>query len=396
MSVVEDCARHLREAARRHPRYPDIWYRLGIVLNHLQRLSAALEAFDTALDIHPQYFEAGVSRSFLLAETGRVPEGFRVLRAIHVRSPDDFETVYALGTFCMRNGWKDAGIAQLRRAQSMRPCLPLAMASLANALREAEESAPAERLERRVDELLEKLPTAGTGNEGSDALVPGPGGAWENPYLTRIHSIVADYLRECGDGEGAERELRAANMRRPGHAALMVDLGRTLLARDGLEEALEWFTGAATVDEGCHQAFFEMSFAHARGDDLERAVEALRTAVALRPLFPDYRYHLGTLLEDLGHADEAIEELERVFVLSPSYSLNVIHLANAYIDCGDVERAIGLLEASSCRTWPEALILAARAHRMAGRPDEARRLAEAALSVDASNGDARLELQKAT
>ena len=100
------CVAHHERLTALRPKYPDVWYNHGILLAETGKPAEALLSVNRALEIHSHYIDAEISRAFLLAETGRAADGFRDFKRFHVRSPDDFSTLFALGIFCMRNGWK--------------------------------------------------------------------------------------------------------------------------------------------------------------------------------------------------------------------------------------------------------------------------------------------------
>ena len=170
---------------------------------------------------------------------------------------------------------------------------------------------------------------------------------------------------------------------------MMIHMGRVLVAREKRSEATDWFVGAIYVDELCHRGYAELSFLHAENAELQHATELLRQAVTLRPLFPDYRYYLGTLLMDMQHVDQAITELQRVLTINPEYGHAALHLAAAHIDRDSIDKALDLLAGGSWANWPEALVLAAEAHLKREQTSTARRLFEQALVIDESNIEAQ-------
>ena len=135
-----------------------------------------------------------------------------------------------------------------------------------------------------------------------------------------------------------------------------------------------------------HQAYFELAFLHAGKQDLQSAIGSLQTAVKLQPLFPDYRYYLGTLLMDTGKIDESIEEFKRSLTLNPEYGHSALHLASALLEKGDPEGVLGVLKHSPCvDSWPEALVLAAKVYIKKGQQENAQHTLERALEIDPTN-----------
>jgi predicted Zn-dependent protease len=81
-------------------------------------------------------------------------------------------------------------------------------------------------------------------------------------------------------------------------------------------------------------------------------------------------------------------ELKKALLLEPSYGHVSLHLAIAHLESGNTEEAVAVLESSTCRDWPEALVVAAEALLKSGRRQEAVEAARSAVAVDRSNTDA--------
>jgi len=393
MSITA-CLDHLEKMTVQSPQYPDYWFDFGLILDRVGRHSDALAAINRALELHPQYLAAGISRCFLLGETGKAADGFRAFQLLCARSPDDFSTIFALGVLCMRHGWRDTGLAQLKRAESMRPTVPYVLLATAAALYEVGDDKSARERIKGAQSLIDDMDI-----EALDSCLPKTAAdlhfhsRWENPYAARVHVLRANFYSAWGEVETAENKLLTASLQVPGHAGLMAHMGGLLHTRDRLEEAEKWLSVATRVDPTCDQAHFELSFIHAENQNWEQALAALRAAVDLRPLFPDYHYHLGTLLAERDKLDEAIEEFRRVLTLNPSYGHATVQLAGAHLREKASEEALGVLATGTCADWPEALILSAEAHLMSGRRVEARCLLEKVLASDHAHSEAEEALR---
>jgi tetratricopeptide (TPR) repeat protein len=76
-------------------------------------------------------------------------------------------------------------------------------------------------------------------------------------------------------------------------------------------------------------------------DLLDRALQLLRQAIALKPASAEARLRLGETLYDLGHLDEGIAEMLESLRLAPDNAEAHAVLARAYwMGKGDVDRAI--------------------------------------------------------
>ena len=142
--------------------------------------------------------------------------------------------------------------------------------------------------------------------------------------------------------------------------------------------ALETLSGVESLPDPLRLGARDRTIVIVRPEE-ESLLSVQDTVPTLRPLFPDYRYHLGTLLADMGDLDGAITELQRALMLNPDYGHAALHLARAYIDRDQIAEALAVLEDSPCSDWPEAKFLPTQAElrkqllatvRRGGRADD--------------------------
>lgn len=388
---IEVYLKHLKELARMRPQYADVHNHLGNVLSYLGRNAEALAALGKALEANPQYVEAGVSRCFILADEGRVEEAFREFKNLHVRSPHNLTVLLSLGIFCMRHGWRESGLAQILRAVEMNPLVPFLLAYAAAAHLEVGDEDSAHRQAENARAAYRNMDIdlkAGSGLPGFPDLDIYR--KWENPYTSwRIHLLLANFSAEQEDFKNAHKEFLIVQLLFPGYVGTMVGLGRIALAQNRNEEAETWFSRAAVLNPESHTALINLGFIYADNGNLGGAVETFRAAVERRPLFPDYHYHLGTFLMEMGKINESITEFERALTINPRYGVASLLLGKAYLAKDDPERALAVLEVAPWDDWPEMLVLAARAYSKMGKRKEAAESLRKAIAIDPANPEAK-------
>lgn len=124
------------------------------------------------------------------------------------------------------------------------------------------------------------------------------------------------------------------------------------------------------------------------------ALEYLRKALTVRPVYPDAYYNLGVAFEALTMNDSALVAYGRAILLNPAY-------VDAFINLGNVQARTGALD-EAIRTYGDALRLDsanADAHynmgvvlEVMGRGDEAVRAFEAAIRSNPRHVNAYLSL----
>jgi serine/threonine protein kinase/tetratricopeptide (TPR) repeat protein len=235
----------------------------------------------------------------------------------------------------------------------------------------------------------------------------------EGAMLMNIGNYLVDNARY---DEGLDHLRQAIETHRETGAALneayaRTNLGRALDilgriddARDSWERALQLFlelgdpNGEVAVRfmmGGALWVYGELELAR---QQLETAIElagksgAKRRLAAAHGALGALSGHEGRLAEAWEHLDKAIE-LEQELNDPPSRMLTLGTAASVALDSGDHERAIKLLEEAladaqdgEAAETPLILCRLARAHRGAGRTDEAREFGQKALALVESDG----------
>ncbi len=127
------------------------------------------------------------------------------------------------------------------------------------------------------------------------------------------------------------------------------------------------------------------------------AIEELRTALSLKPDYPDALANLGLGLTHIGRLPEAIDVLQRALKLQPDYTVALNDLGIAYVHAGRLPEAVATLEAVLAHQPDNfnALNNLGLAFTEMGRPAEAIKHLEHALRVEPDNANARNNLGRA-
>jgi len=139
----------------------------------------------------------------------------------------------------------------------------------------------------------------------------------------------------------------------------------------------------------------------------EEAITFYRKAIEIRPDFISSNLGIAWNYCVLGEYPKAIDQLTRLFELSPDDARRrraLLGIAAAHVDAGDFEQARNSLELSCeiAQTSPDPLALADDSYRLglvlleAGRPDDASRAFSASLqAIQDISGSPRTVLEKA-
>ena len=146
---------------------------------------------------------------------------------------------------------------------------------------------------------------------------------------------------EAGDGVEAEKLLRKVLEQRQGSAETHYCLGRSLMARHNLNDALKEFEQALQIDPNHAEYYLYVGWAANDSGNLARATTALKKALDLDQGLADAYWQRGILRIRETRAKDAVDDLNKALSLRPSRYEAHADLALAYYDLGkeDLARA---------------------------------------------------------
>ncbi len=315
---------------------------------------------------------------------GRYDEAERLYDEVRKRAPTLAEAHAKLGVTYYQEGKFAEAVPVLRKALTLKPGLPNLDALLAMSLSELgrdEEALPGLKkafarttdlpLQRLVGLHLQRVYT-GLGRDADavgvalelsrrfpdDAEVLYHTGRLFANYaylqtmkLSRVapdsvwmHQAAGEANESQGLWDAAIKEYQqvvAVAPRRPG---LHFRIGRVLLAQAQqpdadagslTSQAQQEFEAELQLDPTNANAAYELGEIQRKAGQLEKAAEAFGVAVKAYPEFEEALVGLGRTLTALGHADAAIELLQKATTLSPDDDVAFYQLAQAYRAVGN-------------------------------------------------------------
>jgi tetratricopeptide (TPR) repeat protein len=273
--------------------------RLGVVLAMLacpallggQDVSRAKRAYERAVALEAQ---------------GNHPAALSLLWEAAGEAPRDADIQQRLGDALERIGALDAAVDAYRRALAVRP-----------------------EFRTAANSLILTLVKAGRGAEAVERARAQVAAAPADPDT---HFTLGLALAEQ-DVDEALKTLRRAVELAPRHALARYNLALVLKRADRIAEALEQLQTAIAI-EPRPEAQYTMGVMHWHQGDFDRAVAALRAAVAAEPRYVDAHYTLGTVLKGRGDLRDASASLRQAIALKPE-------LWGAHYTLGQVLQQLG-------------------------------------------------------
>lgn len=268
-------------------RNPDCWmahFHLGARLDANGERKEAIEHYQQALRIRPNYAEADNNLGLALMQAGRNAEAIEHFQHAVKVSPDFDEPYNNLGLALSNAGRQSEAIDAYKVALERRPDDPIALNNLGIAL--------------------------ATAGRPSEALEPLERAVRRKPDYAQAHNSLGIALARCGETQRAVEHFLQAVKLNPSYANAHKNLGGVL-------------AGAGDAAGGT---------AH------------LEEALRLQPDLADAHYMLGELLRQAGQNQAAIEHYQTALRLKPDFFAVYIDLAGAFNSQGRHKNAIATAE----------------------------------------------------
>jgi tetratricopeptide (TPR) repeat protein len=298
-------------------RNPDCWMgynNLGNALFQKGQVDGALEQFQKALALFPNYVEAHSNLGAALFQKGQVDDAAaHYKRALEI-NPNHAQANYNLGLVLFEKGQVDDAIAHYRKAVKMSPYYPEAHNSLGNALLRKGE----------LDEALEQFQKA----------------LEINPDYVDARSNLGATLFQKGQVDSAVAQYRKALEINPDYVNAHYNLGNALFQKGQLDEAIAQFQKAVEINPDCADAHYKLGNALYKRGQSDEAIDQFQKALGVNPNYVDAHSNLGVILFRKGQLDEAVAEFQKAVEISPNSFTIRYNLGSAFFTKGQLNEAI--------------------------------------------------------
>ena len=291
---LEEALESYDRALAVRPQYAEALFNRGVTLQKLRRPDDAVESYDRAVAVRPDYAEALCNRGVALQELGRFTDALESYDRALVLRPDFAEALCNRGNALSAVKCLQDALESYEQALALRPDYVEVLYNRGNVLKEL----------KRLDDAVESY--------------------------DRAISVCADYaealcnrgsaLEELGRLEDALKSYDHAVAVRSDFAEALSNRGNILRALGRFEEALESYDRAlATHPEGAELLYN-------RGvtlQELQRFVDAVESydrALAVRPHFAEALSNRGGALQELQRFADALESYNRALAIRPNYT----------------------------------------------------------------------------
>jgi len=336
-----------KEACRKFPFLPRVWYDCAQVHQTLLQYPAAIAALEQALSISPNHPEAARLLADLQEQKGAFDAAQKTLEFTCVRSPLDAVSRGWLADFEWRRGHREAALRHVQQALRLAPGYPWGWGALrawaeasgqpdlaVDLARDLVERRPAEPQSwALLAECLAERDDPAAVETVDKALALNPRNAELLDLKARLLADTNRFdaaLETCGQLDPAPPPLR---MRA---AWVEAQRGRLKLAIGMMASVLQDYPA---YFDGWHW----LSFWHQQAGDFVKATEAADRMSGLSPHNPVPLVRSGDLRLQQGDKDGAFRQFERAFNLDSDQEYAGVVLFDLLVDQNDLTAAEGVL-----------------------------------------------------
>lgn len=281
------------DTVRKSPGNSRAHYGLGYAYGQKGLMDEALDAYQKALKIRPDYPDALFGMGHIYSQQGKLDLAVKKFQETLKLWPDHFKARANLGVVYYQLGMTDEAIEELQTVIRAYPNYARAHYNLANILDKEgdyDEAIP------EYQEALRVLPT----------------------YSEARINLGMLYFR-LGKHQEAIRELRTAIQIHPKLAVAYYNLGNILVMQGVLDEAIAELQAAVKLDPQFADAYNNLGIAYQQKGMLEESVRAFQEAIRIAPQHANAHYNLGLVYQKKGEKSMAMKMYQVALTLRPGW-----------------------------------------------------------------------------
>jgi len=343
---------YLLTVVQRDPTAP-AYSTLGVAYAQENELDCALTAFQEALRLDKQNWDARYNLALALIRKGRGRKASDQLHILIQQKPDSPNAHNTLGTLLQQQGELEAAAEEFKAALKCDPTFAVAALNLGQVLidqkrytaaiaylLDALKSSPPPDLEPQLQTTL-GVAYAENGDSGQ-AIATLEQVIKAHPDDAEAHFNLGTVYAKQGPALGHQKAI--ANFKEavridPHYDAALYSLAKVLVQLGQFSEALSYLSDYTHRQPKDAEGFHLLGSAYAGLTQLPKAVEALERARQLKPDDYEIRYELGSALAKTGKTNEAIEQLVVAERISPHFADTHYQLALQLRKQGEVKRS---------------------------------------------------------
>ena len=267
---------------------------MGIAFKDQGKLDEAIEAFNKAISLKPEYADAYNNIGIALRDQGKLGEAVDAFNKAISSKPEYADAYNNMGIALKDQGKLDEAIDTYNKAISLKPDSADAYNNIGNALQE----------QGKLDEAIE---------------------AFTKAVSIKLEFAEAYYnigvtVQDQGKLQEAIDAYRKAISIKPEYAEAYNNMGNALQEQGKLDEAIDAYNKAISSKLEFAEAYNNMGNALKDQGKLDEAVDAYNKAISIQPDYYEAISNIGVTFEDKGQLDDAMEAYKKAISIKPDYA----------------------------------------------------------------------------
>jgi tetratricopeptide (TPR) repeat protein len=306
------------EATKNNPASASAWYGLGRVKAAQQDTNAAINSFERAITLSPQFGAAYYALAMALRDAGRMGKAkehlalYQQNRLVRPRADDALLDEIAALNYAQFH--LNKGIALE------------AEGDLKNSIAEHE----------KVLAI--------------------------NPTHIQAHVNLIQLYSRTNQAEKAEQHYRQAVTINPNFADAHYNFGVLLASQGKRAEATDAFTRALTINPNFAEAQYNLGLLLLHATKLDEAMQHFQAAIESKPAYRQAHFELGRILVNKGQMEEAIQHFQQTLTPEDQETPRYLYaLAATYVRAGNREKGLEYMRRAKDKaiSWEQKNLLAA-------------------------------------
>ena len=297
-----------------YPNEPVLFNIRGACFADLGQLDVAVENYEDAIAIKPDYAKAHFNLAGCLHDLGQMEAAVKSYKKTLEIEPDYAEAYNNLGNVFQELKQGDSAIQSYKKALKIKPDYVAAQYSLGISQQDL----------GQLDEAVKSYKSA-------LKLKPDFVEAHNNLGITFFKLHQLDEAMKC---------YKKALVFNPDFADAFNNIGIVLLDLGQLNEAVKSYKAALKLKPDFAEAHYNLGVVFQDLERLDEAFISYKAAIVLQPDYADAHYNLGILFHNTDQLEMAIKSLEMAIIIHPENAEAHKYLGNTFQLNGQVDEAI--------------------------------------------------------
>ena len=301
---IDGALQMFEKAVEIKPDYAEVHNNIGLTLLEKKNTKLAIKSFNSAIDSMPKFYGAYFNRGVALKQNGQLDEAIRSYKKAIDLKPDYAQAHNNLGTILKDLGQINAAIKHFRAALVLKPSYAEAYNNLGIALKELGDLNEAKQNFKKAIKSKSNFAVA--------------------------HYNLGTTLLDLNFHLEAAESFEKAILIQPNYAEAHNNLGILLKEVNKHKSALQSFEKAISINENYFEAYNNKGLTLMNLGNLNEAQKCFETALRINP---DYAYafnNFGSVLKQLGKYSNSVNYYERALEIKPDFYEVYNNLGNVY------------------------------------------------------------------